>query len=100
MVLLVVNRGGEVPQQPERDLPLHRGLARLLAKQRNPVLKVVLPARGHELQDRPAVFLVRNQEQAPAQRTVEGVMQRPTRRGNCRPQTLNKKQLTDLRPFC
>ena len=54
-----------MPQQPERDLPLHRGLARLLAKQRNPVLKVVLPARGYDSKTAPPSSLCDNRTRRP-----------------------------------
>jgi len=62
MVLLVADRRREVSQQPERNVPLDRDFAHLLAQQRHPILEVVLPGRNNKLESRHSSFLARPPE--------------------------------------
>ena len=50
-------------QQSKRNFSLHRGFVRLLAEQRDPILKVLFSGRDNELENCVAFFFVRNQAQ-------------------------------------
>ena len=52
MVLLVADRGCDMPEQPERDLPFRGRGVRVLAEQGDPVLEVLfVAARSDEFKD-------------------------------------------------
>ena len=63
VVLLVANRGRKVTQQPERHFPFDHVPGARLAEKRYPVLKILLPFRGDELDNRAAVLAARDEEQ-------------------------------------